>query len=89
MKLNLSEYSCFLDASIEFESKKKCENALKAIALDVMDSKARSITTITLKENFFLINIKAKDKTALRASFNSVLKPLILFNDLSEKEVMQ
>lgn len=81
MELNLDEYTCFLDASIEFESKEKAEMALKAIAQDVMDSKARSITSITLKKNVFLINIKAKDKVALRASFNSVLKPLILFNN--------
>ena len=77
-------YICILDASIEFESKERAENALKAIAQDVMGSKARSITSITLKNNVFLINIKAKDKTALRASFNSVLKPLILFNDLTK-----
>ncbi|PIN98335.1 MAG: hypothetical protein COT90_04720 [Candidatus Diapherotrites archaeon CG10_big_fil_rev_8_21_14_0_10_31_34] len=77
-------YNCFLDASIEFKSKEKAETALKAIAMDVMDSKARSVTSITVKNNVFLINIKAKDKTALRASFNSVLKPLILFNNLSK-----
>ncbi len=85
MELNLNDYNFFLDASIEFNSKQESEKALKAIALDVMDSRARSITSITLKKNFFLINIKAKDKTALRASFNSVLKPLILFNDLNKR----
>ncbi len=81
----MEEYDYFFDASIKFESKEKAELALQAIASDVMNSKARSITSITIKNNFFLINIKAKDKTALRASFNSVLKPLILFNDLGGK----
>jgi tRNA threonylcarbamoyladenosine modification (KEOPS) complex Pcc1 subunit len=77
------EYNFFLDANIDFSSEKEAKQALKAIAQDVMDSKARSITSISLKKNVFLINIKAKDKTALRASFNSVLKPLIIFYDLS------
>ncbi len=77
------EYAFLLDASIDFLSKQKAELALKSIAQDVMASKARSITIIKIKNNFFLINIKAKDKTALRASFNSVIKPLILFNNLS------
>jgi len=85
MEIKLDEYTCFLDAGIEFESKEKAETALKAVAHDVMESKARSITSITLKNNFFLINIKSKDKTALRASFNSVMKPLILFDDLSKR----
>lgn len=81
----MEKYDYFFDAGIEFESKEKAELALKAIASDVMNSKARSITSITIKNNLFLINIKAKDKTALRASFNSVLKPLILFNELGGK----
>ncbi len=79
----MKDYSYFLDANVFFNSKKDAELALKAIAQDVMNSKARSITSITIKKNVFAINIKAKDKTALRASFNSVMKPLILFNDLS------
>ncbi|MFH1663816.1 MAG: CTAG/PCC1 family protein [archaeon] len=81
--MELENYSFFLDASIDFGSKKNAEFALKAIAQDVLNSRARSITSITLKKNIFLINIKARDKTALRASFNSVLKPLIVFNELS------
>jgi tRNA threonylcarbamoyladenosine modification (KEOPS) complex Pcc1 subunit len=73
----------FLNARIDFPSKKEAETALKAIRYDVMNSTQRSITKLKVKNTAFLINIKAKDKTALRASFNSVLKPLILFNDLS------
>ncbi|MBU2099708.1 hypothetical protein KKG83_00790 [Candidatus Micrarchaeota archaeon] len=76
------EFNCFLDASIDFDSEKTAKLALKAVAADVMNSKARSITSITLKKHVFLINIKAKDKTALRASFNSIIKPLIVFYDL-------
>ena len=79
----LHGFDLILDASIEFDSKLSAELALKAIAQDVLNSKVRSITSITIKKNVFLINIKAKDKTALRASFNSVLKPLIVFYDLS------
>jgi len=78
----MEKYNYFLDADIFFQTKKDAELALKAIAQDVMNSKARSITSITIKKNVFAINIKSKDKTALRASFNSVMKPLILFNDL-------
>jgi tRNA threonylcarbamoyladenosine modification (KEOPS) complex Pcc1 subunit len=76
------EFNCFLNASIDFNSKEEAKHALKAVTADVMNSKTRSITNITLKKNVFLINIKAKDKTALRASFNSIMKPLIVFNDL-------
>jgi len=81
--MKLEEYSYFLDASIDFPSKEKAELALKAIAQDVLNSKSKGITSINLKNNVFLINIKAKNKTALRASFNSVIKPLIIFHDLS------
>ena len=44
----------------------------------------RSETNVRLKKDMLSINIKAKDLTALRASFNTLLKPIMLSKRLLE-----
>jgi tRNA threonylcarbamoyladenosine modification (KEOPS) complex Pcc1 subunit len=71
-----------------FDLKKSAEIVFKSIKPDLKNlKKSRSISTVSLKNNVIKISIKAKDLTALKASFNFLLKQIILVNSLIEKEV--
>lgn len=74
----------FLEIDVAFDSKNKATDFFKSIKPELMESFERSQTKIFLKKNSLDIKISAVDKTALRASLNSLLKPLILFQELEE-----
>lgn len=74
----------FLNIAVAFESNKKATNFFKSIKPELTENFERSQTKIFLKKNSLKIKISASDKTALRASLNSLLKPLILFQELEE-----
>lgn len=74
----------FLDIDVAFDSKNQATGFFKSIKPELMESYQRSQTKIFLKKNSLNIKISAVDKTALRASLNSILKPLILFQELEE-----
>jgi len=74
-----------LNARLFFSSDEKAKNVLKAVKPELDEMKGnRAKTKINLKKNVLSINIKAGDATALRASFNSVMKGIILSLNLLE-----
>lgn len=74
----------FLEIDVAFDSKQKAIDFFKSIKPEIMESFQRSETKIFLKKESLQVKISATDKTALRASLNSLLKPLILFQELEE-----
>jgi len=73
-----------LDIKIGFDSKRQAMDFFKSIKPELDEEFGRSRTTVALKDKLLVVNVSASDKTALRASLNSLMKPLILFNDLEE-----
>ncbi|MFH1544856.1 MAG: KEOPS complex subunit Pcc1 [archaeon] len=75
----MKEFPFFLDLELFFPSKEKAEKAFRAVNPELKSEKMnRSTTKVILKKNSFSINIKAKDKTALKASINSLMKSINL-----------
>lgn len=68
-----------------FGSEKNAKIILAAINPERASSKrVRSETHVTIKKDMLSINIRAEDLTALRASFNACLKPVLLSKSLLE-----
>lgn len=61
-----------------FKDSKQARIALKAIEPDLRNSFNRSKSVVFSKENNLTIKIKASDLTALRASFNSIMKGIVV-----------
>ena len=78
----------FLDIKLGFDSKEKSSVFFKSIQPELKEEFARSETKVFSKGDNLDIQIRASDKTALRASLNSLMKPLILFNELEALEWM-
>ncbi len=73
----------FLEIKINFDSEISAKNFFKSIKPELEDF-SRSTTKISLRKNLMNVKINAADKTATRASLNTIVKPLILFNSLGE-----
>jgi|GEM_PF-1071108 len=73
-----------LQVKLEFDSKNEAKRFFKSIEPELKADFSRSKTTIAQKESVLDINVSASDKTAIRASLNALLKPLLLFNQLEE-----
>ncbi|MFH1239677.1 MAG: KEOPS complex subunit Pcc1 [Candidatus Diapherotrites archaeon] len=68
-----------------FEDEEIPKQILEVISPDMTSGKIqRSETNVRLKKDMLSITIKAKDLTALRASFNTLLKPIMLSKRLLE-----
>lgn len=75
----MKEFPFFLELELFFPSKEKAGKVLRAINPELkIERMDRSNTKAILKKNRFSINIKAKDKTALKASINSLMKSINL-----------
>lgn len=74
----------FLEVTLEFDSKKQALRFFKSIKPELEEDYLRSKMVITQKSEKLKVSISAQDKTALRASLNSLLKPLILFESIEE-----
>lgn len=72
-----------LETQIEFDSQKDANIFYESIKPELTAFK-RSQTKVKVKKAFMDIKINASDKTAMRASLNSVVKPLILFTQMEE-----
>ncbi len=70
-----------LEIKIDFENSEKF---FKSILPELEDKFKRSNITISKNKTQLKIEICASDKTAARASLNTIMKPLILFNELEE-----
>jgi len=76
----------FLKIKIDFDSKKQLDSFFGSIKPELDSEFARSETNIASKGKSLEVMIRASDKTALRASLNSIMKPLKLFNQLEALE---
>ena len=76
----------FLDIKIDFDSKEQLEFFFGSIKPELNEEFARSETKIASKGKSLEVKIRASDKAALRASLNSIMKPLKLFNQLEALE---
>jgi len=71
-----------LDIKITFDSKKQAKDFFCSIKPELSEEFLRSRTKIAQKDSVLEVSIFASDKTALRASLNSLMKPLVLFGEL-------
>ncbi|MGI6589938.1 MAG: KEOPS complex subunit Pcc1 [Candidatus Iainarchaeum sp.] len=69
---------------VEFDSKSQALRFFKSIKPELEEEYLRSKTRVSQKENVLDFLITASDKTALRASLNSITKPLKLFEMIEE-----
>lgn len=68
-----------------FESAKTAKTVFRAVKPELSsEKKSRSSTKINIKAETLAMDIKAKDLVALRASFNSFFKAIVLANSLLE-----
>jgi tRNA threonylcarbamoyladenosine modification (KEOPS) complex Pcc1 subunit len=73
-----------LEIKLGFDSKEQATRFFKSIKPELGEDYLRSKIKIAQKEEVLEVNISASDKTALRATLNGVLKPLVLFSELEE-----
>lgn len=75
-----------IEIKIDFEEKSKALKFFKSILPELEEKFKRSETRISQKESQLKVEISATDKSAARASLNSIMKPLILFKELESIE---
>lgn len=73
-----------LEVKLEFDSKEQALRFFKSIKPELEEDYLRSKMVISQNKEKLFVNVSAQDKTALRASLNSLLKPLMLFDRLEE-----
>ena len=74
-----------LNISPCFDNTKKAETVLITIKPELNSKHARrSNTSVKVKNNTLLIDIKADDATALRAAANGILNSIILSKNMME-----
>ncbi|MFA5357608.1 MAG: KEOPS complex subunit Pcc1 [archaeon] len=72
------------ELDLSFDSEKGAKIFFESIGPELEEKFLRSSVKMTLRKNRVNAIITASDKTALRASENSIMKPYILFNQLKE-----
>ena len=73
----------FLNIQIKFDSKKQLKVFFNSVKPELEERFSRSETKVASKEEDVLeFIIRASDNTALRASLNTIMKPLKLFKQL-------
>ncbi len=73
-----------LEVKLCFDSKDLAKRFFGSIKPELSEEFSRSKTTIAQNDTELKVRVSASDKTALRASLNALLKPLVLFNELEE-----
>jgi len=71
-----------MQIKIDFDSEKKAKLFFSSIKPELEEKFSRSETKISLNKKKLGVNIRAQDKSAMRATLNSIVKPLTLFNNL-------
>jgi len=74
----------FLEIKLDFDSKEAALRFFKSIKPELDEEYLRSKMKVTQNKEKLEFFISAQDKTALRASLNSLLKPLILFDSIEK-----
>ncbi len=64
-------------ARLFFGSGEQASAVLRAVKPDIRNTFSRSHSALTSKENALELEIKAADLTALRASFNSIMRSIL------------
>jgi tRNA threonylcarbamoyladenosine modification (KEOPS) complex Pcc1 subunit len=72
-----------LKIDVKFDDEKEAKVFFASIKPELKNFD-RSTTEISLRKEKMIVKIKASDKSALRASLNTILKPLNLFSELKE-----
>ena len=72
-----------LEIKVDLE-KAKAKQFFKSIKPDLTEKFPRSEIKVFENKNGLTFNIHAADKTAARATLNSIKKPLILFQELEK-----
>lgn len=79
----MQQFPFSLKLSFSFQSKEKAGAVLGAVIPDIGKRKhLRSRTELEAKGEKLCLKILAKDPTALRASFNSAMKPIVFSDKL-------
>ncbi|MEM0359974.1 MAG: KEOPS complex subunit Pcc1 [Candidatus Diapherotrites archaeon] len=73
---------CSFKAVLLFDNPSHARTVIKAIKPDLSRAFKRSKSKIALKGKKLSISIKAKDLTALRASFNSIMKSIVVSDNI-------
>jgi tRNA threonylcarbamoyladenosine modification (KEOPS) complex Pcc1 subunit len=68
-----------LESEIKFDSKKQATNFIDSIKPELGEKFLRSETKISLEGEKVFIKIMASDRASMRASLNSIMKPINLF----------
>ena len=74
----------FLEVRLDFDSKEAALRFFKSIKPELEEEYLRSKMKITQNKEKLEVFVSAQDKTALRASLNSLLKPLVLFDNIEK-----
>jgi tRNA threonylcarbamoyladenosine modification (KEOPS) complex Pcc1 subunit len=74
----------FLQVKLDFDSKEAALRFFKSIKPELEEEYLRSKMKITQNKEKLEVFVSAQDKTALRASLNSLLKPLVLFESIEK-----
>ncbi len=72
------------ESEIKFDSQKKATCFLDSIKPELREEFSRSKTKILRKKEKIFVKINALDKASMRASLNSIMKPIKLFSKLEE-----
>jgi len=64
-------------ARLFFDSGEQASAVLKAVEPDIRNTFSRSCSALIAKGNVLELEIKAADLTALRASFNSIMRSIL------------
>jgi tRNA threonylcarbamoyladenosine modification (KEOPS) complex Pcc1 subunit len=73
-----------LEIKLVFDSSEQAKRFFKSIKPELAEEFLRSKIIVAQKKNLLDIRVSASDKTALRASLNSILKPILLFEQIEE-----
>jgi tRNA threonylcarbamoyladenosine modification (KEOPS) complex Pcc1 subunit len=71
-----------MQIKIDFDSEKKAKLFFSSIKPELEEKFSRSETKISLSKAQMGVDIRAQDRTAMRATLNAIAKPLMLFNKL-------
>jgi tRNA threonylcarbamoyladenosine modification (KEOPS) complex Pcc1 subunit len=78
-------HSFEFNARLDFSSPQEAEIIVSSIVPEIKRQRhERAETIVKNKNSSVLINIKSKDKTALKASLNSCFKSIILAKEILE-----
>ncbi len=74
-----------MEAEVLFASEREAIAALKAVEPDNRKSFKRSVSSLNRRGNALRLKISSTDLTAMRASFNSVMKCVAVSGEIMEK----